>query len=477
MCETTQCSGGSVAGALLPLAFAPTAVRDDTPVLDVLVTCAFPRSTALGFRFYPHDAPYTSSLSSSVTFVLAAALLPGDVLRVQASEAPLTRMYLYRRHIGGPGAPTAWERIATAATRPVILDNASVFLYCAPCVSSVVGIAALGVTTTVDEVDVPPVLPPVCAVPCKYAFAVPAPVNLVTQFVLYIAGNDGETLARAGIPAAWKSAWQLLRWNVAASWQNEALIENYTSLVDAAEAALYVACVPGQLTVLGYKPYDYEAAPAFPAQLALVLTRPVPAGTTVFIRAGEWAPPVYPAPAHSVANWLWYCDAPLPAGAVLDFTGLAPGVVASVSVGVVAAGSAVLPAATSFSAFTVFSTSEKAGVAEDTRWYAVTGVYTCAYAGPVPPELQPGVSILSRPWPDGGALLSVPTCPRRVTSWAVEQLVLNNACTRTWLCSGLPSFYSVCTPCDTGSCGCVCACACASCSNACMGGAGSACRR
>jgi hypothetical protein len=432
---------------LTPGGGTPGPLVDDALVLSALVTKPLRRGTALGFRFYPHDENYLSVHASAVTFTLSTDIPAGSALTLQAnSGTPSAGMELFSRPPAGTPARPVWPGalVGRAGSRPAIGVYFSVFVYWSPSYARVEGISALGLVTGAGGgfLSPVPVLPPTSVVPCKYAFAVPAPSG--PDFVF--------SLARA-IPGTWRHAWRVLKWDTQSMWDKSVNVDFYNPNVGDVEDERYVQLQPGQLAAVAYKPYDYDAAPAFSGQLVLVTTELVPAGTVAFIRGGSW-PASNSSPARSMAHWVWTAPtscALLP-GTVIDIGGLRPGSVGTVNIGTMSAGELIPGLTESFFAYTVFSAAPAPSLYSN--FMAVTGVYPCAYMDTVPHDLVPGVSILSQPWPDCAAILSLPCC-NTVDNWACFALQLQHACATRWLCQPLPAFgASPCGTCGTAPCCC-----------------------
>ena len=415
----------------------PGPIANDTPVLNALVTTPLKRGTVLGFRFYPHAENYTSVAASAVTFTLGFDVVAGSSLALRSTpdSYAYTGMLLYSRPPGPDGIATL---LGTAGSRPVLSVRSSVFVYWAPCYSRIEGISALGMMDTTSELPTPPVMPPQAFVPCKFALTVPdaAAGDATAKFVYCVA---------AAVPGSWTHAWQVMKWHIAANWAVEANA-GYVANVDAAEVRRFVQLQPRQLMAIAYKPYEYDQAPAFSGQLVLLVTSTVPAGTTAYIRGGDWS-----TTDGLGAHWAWTAPpacALLP-GTVVDIGGLRPGAMPTVNIGTIVQGNLVPAATDSFAAYTVFAAQSPPDV---TGFMPVTGVYPCSYTGEVPAPLTPGVSILENPWPDCAAILGT-SCCYRVASWECFSLQLvQRACPLRWLCQPLPTFVTT-GPCaDPSAC-------------------------
>lgn len=410
-------------GSLLPVAYTASSSFATLEIMDLLVTTPIARGVMLGFRFYPHADGYNSAAASAVAFSLDASLAAGDVVRLARNAVSGTDLIL-----DPAGAATT---IGHATTVPSITAISSCMVYWAPNLQTLRGISWIGLRDTAVAPVTEPIPPPTSVVPCQFAFF----VDRYTAAQGYVFYDPSAYVPN--IPGTWINAWQVLKFS--AGWvAADAAVDAYAATVDAATDVLYVSLTPGQLTAVAYRPYDFAAAPAFAAQLVLVLTSCVPPGTVVYITGNDWG-----GTSVGVADaWFVWTSPPttfLPPGTVVDITNLLPPPSASAptaSVGTMAlgAGHAAVAPNTDITAFTAYSAS-----VADSANHPVAAVYPCAYRGIIAAGLQPGMSILQTPWPDCSAILSFQTC-KRICDWPCEQTVLNRTAPVRWLLQPTPSF-------------------------------------
>lgn len=394
------------AGSLLPVAYS-TSLEE---VMDLLVTREIAAGVALGFRFYPQNDGYMSFASSAVSFILNTSLAAGNFVRLLRGAAG--GMVLQWRESGG-----AFATLGLASTLPNIGANYSCFIYWAPNFQTLSGVASIGLV----DGGVDPIPPPPEALSCAYQIIADVPTG-TNNYIYYNSAAN-----RRAIPADWPKAWQVLKWG--AGWTAaEDPGTAYDTTVYDAEEELYIAPEPGQLSAIAYRPYDSVGAPGFGGQWAWMATQPIPPGTLVYIKANDWVTGA----TVLDANWSWTSPstAYLPAGTVIDITGLGTAVAASIgTAATIAVPAGDLTAFTAYTADTLPTTTP------------ITATLPCAYRGLVPECLVPGLTILARPWPDCSSILALQTC-RRVCDWQVELVRINSACPVRWIIQTLPSYVT-----------------------------------
>ena len=411
----------TTAGFLMPLAYNPHvygASVDARPVLDFVVTHDFAARNTIACRFYPQSDGYQSTSASTVSFVLTRAIPEGSFLRL--AYTTLNGMTLSSRIRNGD-----WYVVSTAEVAAYICNHASVFVYTTGLVT---GCALQGICAAAFTVDgVAPVCIPDAVLPCKYVTVQPAPDN--NEFVY-----AKDVVA---VPTNWLvGAWQALKWGRV--WTAVAYTDasSYESPVDTLEDALTVVLTPGQLVPIAYKPYYGTASPSFPGEVACVVTTRISPSTAVFVYCNTWDNGGGNVPTY---YWSTPIGFGLDPGTVVVFGGL--GTAPRINYGRLETSTPPV-AGQSLTAFTFADTSGT---------YVITGVYSCAYRGEVPRTLQPGVSILNKPWPDCPSVLAVLSC-KPVCKWLEEMVSLNHLCAVRWLCQPLPSFRC----CSRRGCGCCC---------------------
>lgn len=454
------CSAGCPgAGSLLPVSctlVGPTYTDDvltaGANVMDLLVTTDIAARVTLGFRWYAHTDVYTSPRASSVYFVTNRALAQGAFLRlVYNTTTGIGMKLLYRPPYSGPDP--AWSEVAYSTSSIGLLNfyAASCLVFFAPSFQAMVGICAITFTVRTEllpATDPPTYLdvygtpPPQCVVPCQFTFAPYVANPDVLKFV------HVEDIAPAG---AWINLWQTLKWGPDTTWRVASDTVDYPETVDEAETRAYLVLLPGQLVPVAYRPYAVENG-AFGGQWVLVVTKPIPPQTRVAIAVNDWQEGHCEDPGVvQTLAYLWtspVCST-LPAGAVVDFTGLGTSCV-RVSVGTIATNPvwrdyrAPITLPIDLYAYTAFSTRIQV-LEEDGEFvtqgdaHPITATYPCSYTGTVPQCLVLGRDLLATPWPDCPSIL--PINPARVVpSWPCEQLVLNNLCPVRWLCQPVPAF-------------------------------------
>jgi hypothetical protein len=448
-------------GALQPLAlrlrFATPAVLNNVPLLDALVTCPVSAGTALGFRFFAPTDTYLSPGAVVAGFITEAACLPGDVLRVAFKTVPGQGLVLLRLRYT-PCNPT--PSVLTVGTCTAVFTTAvagySCYLYWTPrptvCCGGVVGLAAIAAGPGAAAG-----LPPPCVLPCQFALVpnveFPLPTDDTGQYVVY----DGA--ASTAVPAAWVAAWRLLKYGPWVTLADTGFTVWDTAL-GALESALYIALPPGALVPLAVRPH--AANTAWTAQLALVATVPIPAGTQVSVTAALGSDP-----ATLPTYWVWTSPTTtdLPAGTVVDMNalGVTAGASPVVNVGTIAADATVLPLGldAALTDFTVFARSPCGP--SDPITHFITAVYTCSRPAdtPLPEALVPGVAMPLVPWPAGPAVLPVAgrcCVPVPPAAWRCKGLALCSTPPVAWACGTTPvpcfATAGACPVCPSGSCCC-----------------------
>jgi len=393
-CPVQTCAPICVHGTLLPVAFAPGAPAGTAsapqPVMDCLVTRVLAAGTQLVFRFYPQADGYLSPLATAVGFVLGVAVFPGMWIRVAVSD---TQMLLSARASGGTWMPAAAPSLPCGYP-----PNATCALFLLPsgsgnaCGGPGACVSAIGQPSSPGEL--PPVFPPSSVLPCQYAFTMGATSSSSPVTMGYFQRNP--TTLDSGVPGEWADAWRLLRWS--AGWGIGDLgAHTYDALVTPVEDAVYIRVLPGAWVPIAFRPYTVPptdgCTPWF-AVWAVACTLPIPGNTTVSLSANNWEDSTPSAPWFS-----WTApETGVPAGTVLLFQNLGSLTRPTVTCGSVETGSGFLPN-TDIHAITAYSYNPGTDSGD-----AVTGTYTCSYAGVVPPVLVPGVAIQGTPWPDCPAI-------------------------------------------------------------------------
>ena len=400
----------------MPIAYFPhdASLGEETrAVMDLLVTHDLRSHLVLAFRFYPYDDGYTSTMASTATFTTTIAVYEGSFLRI--SHDGIAGMMLQTRRRGLP-----WETIGRVATAPYIPSNASCLVYTTSAPGCTLeGICAIGLIVDGEY----PVCIPETVLPCKYSIMQPAP-EVVENFIYAATAYKIKT--------SWlQGAWQALKWG--ATWVEEDFSAYYDS-VQALEDRIAVQLTPAQLVAIAYKPYYADTSPSFPGEVVCVVTERIPPSTRVFLYCTPWA-------ADALPTYAWTTPAMsgIDAGTVVAFGGLGT-----------------TPRATYGSMTTetppVSGVSMTAFTFTNAAYSAIAAVYSCSYRGQLPETLQPGVSILNKPWPSCPAILGMPSC-KPICLWKQEAITLNNLCAIRWLCQPLPAFRC----CSARRC---CSCAC-----------------
>ena len=417
-----KCKGATAAaGYVMPIAYYPHVAglgETTTAVMDLLVTHDLAAKTPLAFRFYPHDDGYASTLASTATFTTTGTLYEGTFLRI-VHDGITGMLLLSRRRY-----EATWRTVSRVAVSPYICADASCFIFTQRTACALQGLCAIGFV--VD--DVPPVCIPETILPCKYAIVQDAP-----------AGHADFIYAQyaVGMPTDWlQGAWQVLKWGRPWTW---ATYSSYDTVVTALEDSMAVLVTPAQLVAIAYKPYYADTSPTFPGEVVCVVTERVPPSTTVYLYCFGWeedVPSIDQAPTYV---WLTPDTFGIDAGTVVAFGGL--GTTPNATYGRL---DTVTPpnAGHPMTAFTF----------TDAAYTPIAAVYSCTYRGEKPRNLQPGVSMLSRPWPTCPAILALPSC-KPICLWRQDAVSLNNLCPIRWLCQPLPAFR-----CCSDRRGCSCSC-------------------
>ncbi len=444
--RATMATAASLWGALLPVAFrvgAPGPSLDSLYLLDALVTTPLAAGTYLAFRYFPPAEGYTSTSALSVGFPLPRQVGPGDVLRLQALPAGGGTALLLVQYgslcEAGSAVSTTLATTTTSFTTGVL--GWSCFLYAVPaarqCCARLQAIAAVAAVDVVGPTGAG--LPPQAVLPCQFTLG-PA-TALVPAGAMVALPLD----APAALPGAWRSgAWQTLKY---ATWGYDASAGNaaFTGPAAALEASLYIAPTPGALVPIAFRPH-FEGVPGT-AQLAVVATTTIPAGTRVYV-SGEAA-------AVPVPYWLWTAptDADVPPGTVILWSNLSVvtgSQTPAASIGTMQYVLAAPPPTPDpdLTEFTVFTMD--ACVLEDPLATSrfITAVYTCARRAGVglPPGLTAGTDMPAAPWPAAASILplaaSCCALPVALASWPCVRTTLSRVRPCAWSCQQLPAFSS-----------------------------------
>lgn len=431
-------------------------------VMDLLVTTDIAAQVAIGFRFYAITDVYTSSRASTVVFNINRVLRAGGFVRLAYNTTTNIGMKLLYRPPYSRAAD--WTEIAysTSAIGLLNYSGASCFVFYSPTFQSMVGICAVTFVRIVqpsDDSDAPPTVtvgtpPPTCVVPCQFAIQITYAEYTATPIVFVHA----EEILPMG---AWINQWQLLKWGPPSTWRTSVDSNDYAEVAAHSEDAATLMLLPGQLTAVGYRPYEVENG-AFGGEWVLVATKPIPAQTTVYIGVNEWHHEDCEFEREQSMAYIWTSPlcAILPPGTVLDLTGLGTAFVHA-SVGTLRLGRNA-PGSGSIAPEPIFAYTAYCGQAssrEDdplpivSRPRAVTGTYPCSYTGCLPDGLVPGRDILAQPWPDCPSVLPVSPC-HRVMNWPCEQLALNTGCPSLWTTQPVPVFKAPTSGECCSSCGC-----------------------
>lgn len=441
-------------GTLLPVAFrlrnggAPSTAA--LALVDFLVTAKVPMGTALSFRWYPSLQGYQSADSVTLAFSVTAAIPAGTFLRVQRVAAPGTgTILLWQQYAqGSPVAP-----VQVGATPVVLGDGAlgwSCFGFCTPrprsaCCAPIQALCAVAGQAPGADLY----LPPTCLLPCQFAIVPTTAVSPASDFV---------SVPLGAVPGAWYTGgWQAVKYTPWSQYQEPAFPYGLVAAAD--QATGYIAPNPGAVVPVAFRPHAAQSP--CPAQLVLVVTETLPAGTVLQVSATAETPPM-------TACWMWTspatCD--LPPGTVIDMNnlsvlgGAAP---PAVSVGTLQALLS-LDEDIALTEFTVFSEQLVGGPESNTQRY-VTALYTCARPPgiPLPPCLVAGTSAPAAPWPASPTISTAAVaaatapCNRRSVPWLCRRLRLLTACVVPWVCQPVP-WFPVADP-----CGCVGVGPCAAC--------------
>jgi hypothetical protein len=426
MTTPTYPSAGSVLPVAQRVAFGGSS--NGQQVLRCVVTTTIAAGTVLGFRFFVPTNGYMSPFATTITFATAGVLLPGDFIEVVRS-APGSGTVLNRIRYPTPCADGEQATIGSTVTD--LLDTIagnSCYMYWSPNKCAAPDVALAVVTGTGPGASDPVFLPPPCALPCQYVVSPSVSPDPPVDFV--VLGSGG---AKGGaIPGLWKDAWQLCRYRAWVGYQEPATA--WDVVVDALSAGLYIAPPPGALIPLGVKPH--LAGSSFMAQLVLVATTVIPAGTTLQLTASVAVDPL--------PYWAWTApaDADVPAGTVLNFAGLGlvPAAFPWVNIGTVVRVPTTDPDTADLTDFTVFSINPCDAANVEGRTY-VTALYTCARptGSVLPPGLTVGVDMPCAPWPAPCASI-VAVTGVRPESWPMAAWALNHAKPVAWSWQPVPVF-------------------------------------
>lgn len=407
----------SSAGYIMPVAYYPHKYDEtaELAIADFVVTYDLCARTVLAFRFYPQGDGYQTTSASTATFTTRLTVLEGTFLRLSYSTTGGMVLSNRKQHAG------SWTEVGTVDVAAYICANATCFVY------TMAGSCLLKAICCF-QYDTAPCFPD-DVLPCKYVVVQPKPKEPQASYV-YAKGV-------VAIKTDWRQgAWQALKWGP--TWTITATADaSYSSTVDAFENDMQVVLTPGQLLPVAYKAYYATASPSFPGEVACVVTSRIPPRTNVSLYCYAWKRSGDNTPTYT---WRSPDTFGIDAGTVIVFGGL--GTYPRVTYGSLVTASTP-PLLVDMTAFTL---------ADSSGAYAITAVYACSYTGGVPPCLQPGVSMLARPWPDCPAILCVSSC-KPICDWLVEMIVLNASCPTRWLCQPLPAFR-----CCERACGCSCSC-------------------
>lgn len=383
---------------------------DVNVIMTLLVTTRIQKDVVVGFRFYPETESYLSPRSSTVTFVLRSSLKPGQTIQLEDGGRTLVLLK--------PLGPS--YVLGSSVTPPIVRARASCFIFWVPYKQAQPeAIAAIGFDRAV--------LPPTCILPCEWATRVNIPVDAdASQYMVY--GSDN----RLSIPSAWIHAYQLFKYAGASKWTAVDAVQYDTDVVYFRDN-LYVSLVPAQLLPIAYRPHDVENE-AFAATLVFVVTECVPARTQVWI-VPNCSDENY---VREEARWIWTspeCD--LVPGSVINLTGLAWRQDPHASVGCIETVGTWPDEDFNITAFTLYSLPRQA--TNDNVAHAITALYPCSYACPIPTGLIPGTSMAASPWPDCASILPINFC-RSMNNWKCDRLRLLFLCPARWLCQPLPKF-------------------------------------
>jgi hypothetical protein len=379
--------------------------------MTLLVTTPIQRDVVLGFRFYPENESYLSPRSSTVTFVLRSSLKPGQTVQLENGGKTLT--------LQKPTGPS--YVLGSSVTPPIVRARASCFIFWVPYRNAQpAGIAAIGF----DAAH----LPPPCILPCEWTTRVNVPLEPDAALHYMVYGNYN----RLSIPSAWIHAYQLFKYAGARQW-TAVDAATYDADVAYLRDNLYISLVPAQLLPIAYRPHDVENA-AFAGTLVLVVTECIPATTQV------WVVPNCSDETNvrGEALWLWTspnCD--MVPGSVVNLTGLGWHHTPAASRGCVESIGTWPLEDFDITAFTLYSLPHEA--TNDDVSHAITALYPCSYACPIPTILIPGTSMAASPWPDCASILPIDFC-RSVNNWKCDRLRLLFLCPERWLCQPLPKF-------------------------------------
>jgi hypothetical protein len=398
-------------------------------VLRCLVTMPISAGTTLGFRFFEPTNGYLSPYATTVTFATTGALSPGQVVDV-VRLAPGSGTALVRTLYAAPCAAGTTDALGFTSTDlvdSVAGNSCFVFWRPARCAAPDVALAAIaGMGLGAGDAAY---LPPPCVLPCQFIVKPSVPGGPNVDYVT-VGPPAGSAPATGGaVPGTWRQAWQVVKFR---AWVagNDALPAPW-SLADDFTSGLYTQPSPGALIPVATRPHLEGSA--FPAQLVLVVTTPIAGGTTLQLSASPTVdPPAY---------WTWQAPltpTALPAGTVLDFTGLGfgSGWMPSVNVGTVTSVATGGDDPGDLTEFTVFC-NDPCGTGRAN----VTALYTCARPTgcELPPGLTAGLDMPAAPWPAPCAsILPVQGVPP--DAWPMAALALSRLAPVAWSWQPTPCF-------------------------------------
>lgn len=444
-----MCDQYSLQGAIMPVAYAPNNrdASDPAPILDALITQEFGPGTVINFRLYPHSENYQSTLAANIAFVLNVHLYAGYFIRVSVDEANAQTILEYRPQGGlawiSAAGPTYQVAIPTDATCYItVVQNAG---GCGR--GEVYPVSAIGFKIADGTSYIEPLFPSSCILECEYALV--AIISARERWVYY----SGNTSANFSIPGNWAEAWQILRQCLVDWWTQDTYPAVYNSAVNAAEDKFFIRLLPGQIMPIALR----SPVPAsfgegyYCGQWAVVVTTKIPCSTIVYFRCNGWDEDSTDADAW--LEWTTPTDQDLCPGTVVSFTNLGS-TTPRASKGTLVNGPAITLSDPFQDIVAITAYSSKTIGIFNTRTYPITGTYTCAYYGPLPYQLVPGVTIPSRLWPACPSIVSMAHC-KRVCDWLQQQAIIANAYPVRWITQPLPSYILTCSKgCATGCAAC-----------------------
>ena len=448
------------------------------PMLDALVTSYIRHGIVVGFRFLRQDEDYKSPHAANAMFTLTSSLLPGTFLRLEDSGKSL--LSYESLHGIGDG-----KVVGTSCAAVNVSRNSSCFIFWAPNPAlAVEGISFIGFRA---EGGLCALTPSECSLPCEFitimdlpetkTFSCDCDCSVSTNSSSDISSSQTEDSStdsssstssssfeakhvsymvfagsRRAISGTWVHAWLQFKYAAAGGkWKNSSL-HSYDSAVEDLARSLFVCPLPGQLIPLAYRPCAVsekrdrrDEQEIFPAQLAVLVTSPIPPRTNVWIVpncSNESS-------VREEALWLWTspCKAWVPAGVTITYYSLAYDRQPRASIGKISKSGLWPTRRFSIEAFTLYGMAREvpssgACVVSEPLAYAITSVYTCNYGCELPSGLVPGESISSRPWPCHAAVLPVENCRARgiPRDWLFEKLKLLRTSPVRWICQSVPSF-------------------------------------